>query len=143
MSMKDPVKSTLDGLLKVLNMDNVIGEPIESDNKILIPITRVELAFGAGMGQGGNEVEDEGFEASGAGGGATVAPVAFVMVDKSKEGPDQIEVIPLTSPDPLNKALYDISEIALEFLKEWQEKQKKNEEKYGKMKEDVEDLYNP
>jgi len=110
MSMENPVKSTLDGLLKVLSMDNVIGEPIESDNKILIPITRVELAFGAGMGQGGSEEED-GFGASGAGGGATVAPVAFVMVDKSKEGPDQIEVIPLTSPDPLNKALCDISNI--------------------------------
>lgn len=129
---EDPTKTTLEGLLKVLNMDNVIGEPIESDGKTLIPITRIGLGFGAGKGQ-----------FIGAGGGAGVEPIAFVVVDKSAEGPEQIQVVPLKSQEPLNKAIGEISELGLEFLKEWRERQRKNEERREKMRKGLEDIVPP
>lgn len=138
MSLEDPIKSTLDGLLEVLKMENVIGKPIESDGKILIPVTRVGLGFGAGMGQGESTMEGEG-----AGGGATVEPIAFVVVDKNAEGPEQIQVLPLSPQEPVNKAISEVSELALELLKEWRDRQKKNEEEMKRRRETSEDLYTP
>ena len=142
MSMDDPIKSTLDGLLKVLKMDNVIGEPIESDDKILIPVTRVGLGFGAGIGQGQITEDGNGF-GTGAGGGATVEPIAFVLIDKNAESSEQIQVLHLSMPDPLNKALGQVSELALELLKEWQNRQRKQEEERERMKKESENLYTP
>ncbi len=134
----DPINSTLDGLLKVLSMDNVIGDPIESGGKTLIPITRIGMGFGAGQGQG-NGSDSQG---SGAGGGAAVEPIAFVVIDKSAEGSD-IQVIPLKSQEPLNTAISEISELALEFLNEWRERQKKNEEKREELRKGLEDIVPP
>jgi len=140
MSLDDPIKSTLDGLLEVLKMDNVIGAPIESDGKILIPVTRVGLGFGAGMGQGKSVMEGEG---EGAGGGAVVEPIAFVVVDNKAEGPEQIKVLPIAQQEPVNKAISEVSELAMELLKEWRERQRKNEEEMRERREKAEDLYTP
>lgn len=141
MSDLDPINSTLEGLLKVLNMDNVIGEPIESEGKTLIPITRIGMGFGAGQGQGNSSVN--GPQGTGAGGGAAVEPIAFVVIDKTAEDSQQIEVIPLKSQEPLNTAISEISELALEFLNEWRERQKKNEERREQMRKGLEDIVPP
>ncbi len=141
MSDADPINSTLEGLLKVLEMDNVIGEPIVSEGKTLIPITRIGLGFGAGQGQGSNLVN--GPQGTGAAGGAAVEPIAFVVIDKTAEGPEQIKVIPLKSQEPLNTAISEISELALEFLNEWRERQRKNEEKREQMRKGLEDIVTP
>lgn len=140
MSDVDPINSTLEGLLKVLNMDNVIGEPIESGEKTLIPITRIGMGFGAGEGQNSSV---NGSQGTGAGGGAAVEPIAFVVINKTAEGPEQIEVIPLKSQEPLNTAISEISELALEFLNEWRERQKKNEEKRAELRKGLEDIVAP
>jgi len=132
----DPINSTLEGLLKVLSMDNVIGEPIESDGRTLIPITRIGMGFGAGTGQ---DSPVKGYQGLGAGGGAAVEPIAFVVINKNVEGPEQIEVISLKSQEPLS----EISELALEFLNEWRERQKKNEEKREQMRKGLEDIVPP
>ena len=136
----DPINSTLEGLLKVLSMDNVIGEPIESDGRTLIPITRIGMGFGAGTGQ---DSPVKGYQGLGAGGGAAVEPIAFVVINKNVEGPEQIEVISLKSQEPLNTAISEISELALEFLNEWRERQKKNEEKREQMRMGLEDMVPP
>jgi uncharacterized spore protein YtfJ len=136
----DPINSTLEGLLKVLNMDNVIGEPIESEGRILIPVTRIGMGFGAGQGQ---DSPVKGYQGLGAGGGAAVEPIAFVVVNKNGEGSDEIEVISLKSQEPLNTAISEISELALEFLNEWRERQKKNEEKREEMRKGLEDIVPP
>jgi uncharacterized spore protein YtfJ len=143
MSMEDPIKTTLDGLLNVLKIENVIGEPIESDGKILIPITRVRLGFGAGMGQG-EITEGNESQGTGAAGGATVEPIAFVLVNKNaEEESEQIKVLNLNPPDPLNKAISEVSGIALELLKEYRDRQKKQEEENKRMRKEAENLYTP
>lgn len=131
----DPINSTLEGLLKVLSINNVIGEPIEIGNKTLIPITRIGMGFGAGQGQG-NGSDAKG---TGAGGGAAVEPIAFIAIDKTAEG-SEVQVVPLKSQEPLNTAISEISELALEFLNEWRERQKKNEEKREQMRKGLEDI---
>jgi uncharacterized spore protein YtfJ len=135
---EDNVKSTLDGLLKVIQTDNVIGEPIESNGKTLIPITRIGLGYASAQGQSKSGMSAEG---AGAGGGAAVEPIAFVVIDEKAE--EQIKVVPLKSQEPLNTAISEISELALEFLSEWRERQRKNEEKREEMRKGLEDIVSP
>lgn len=135
----DPINSTLEGLLKVLSMDNVIGEPIESEGRILIPVTRIGMGFGAGQG---TDNPNKGSQGLGAGGGAAVEPIAFVVINKTDDG-SEIEVVSLKSQEPLNTAISEISELALEFLNEWRERQKKNEEKREQMRKGLEDIVPP
>jgi uncharacterized spore protein YtfJ len=143
MSVEEPIKSTLEGLLKVLNIENVIGDPIESEDKILIPVTRMGIAFGAAMGQGESSLAGNKGAGSGAGGGAAVEPLAFIVVDKNLEGPENIKVLSLTPPDPLNRAIGEVGEIALGLIKEWQKREKEKDEEIKKANEEPKDLYTP
>ncbi len=102
MDINDPIKTTVEEIRKVLNIENVIGEVIESEDKVMIPVTRMGMAFGAGMGQEGGS-DPKG--ASGAGGGAGIEPVAIVVVFKGKTGPEGVKVMSLKSADPLSRAI--------------------------------------
>ncbi|PKL73008.1 MAG: sporulation protein, partial [Methanobacteriales archaeon HGW-Methanobacteriales-2] len=97
MDIQDPIKTTVEEIRKVLNIENVIGEVIESEDKILIPVTRMGMAFGAGMGEGKSST-DEGGSAAAAGGGAGIEPVAMVVVFKGQSGPEGVKVMPLKNP---------------------------------------------
>ena len=52
MDIEYPIKTTVEEIRKVLNIENMIGNPIETDDKILIPVTMMGMGFGAGMGEG-------------------------------------------------------------------------------------------
>jgi uncharacterized spore protein YtfJ len=52
MDIDNPIKTTVEEIRKVLNIENVIGETIETDEFLMIPVTRMGMGFGAGMGEG-------------------------------------------------------------------------------------------
>jgi uncharacterized spore protein YtfJ len=60
-------------LHRIVQTETVVGEPVQAGSAILIPVSRISFGFGAG-GQ-------EGKGQSGTGGGATVEPIAFVVID--------------------------------------------------------------
>ena len=47
--MAENIKTTVEELRKLINVDNVIGSPIETEDKILIPVMRMGVGFGAGI----------------------------------------------------------------------------------------------
>ena len=61
--MTKNIKTTVEELHKLINIDNVIGKPIETEDKVLIPVMRMGVGFGAG----GNISGNDGTEAVGAG----------------------------------------------------------------------------
>jgi len=124
MEIEDPIKATVEELLKVLAIENVIGEIIEAEDKMLIPVTRMGMGFGAGTGEGKSPRDREG-ECGGAGGGAGIEPIAMVVVFKGVPGPEGVKVLPLSSPGPLAKTISEIGSAAMEIVKE---KKKKKEE---------------
>lgn len=79
--MTGNIKVTVEELRKLVNADNVIGEPIETEDKILIPVVRM----GAGFGVGDNIMGKEGSDAAGAGAG--VEPISMVMIPKKEMTP--------------------------------------------------------
>ena len=85
MNIGDPIKTTVEEIRKVLNIENVVGETIETDDKLLIPITRMGMGFGAGMGEGKGS-EDMSGAGAGAGGAAGIEPIAVIVVYKGIKG---------------------------------------------------------
>ena len=46
-----PIKTTVEELRKLIHISNYIGEPIESEDKILIPVSKAAVGFGIPSGQ--------------------------------------------------------------------------------------------
>ena len=132
MSTENIVKTTVSELKKILSPENIVGEKIILEDKVLIPITKIGLGFGSGSaggkGQGGDKQASGGEgSGSGAGGGAGVAPVALIAVFKGTSGPDGVKVIPLESPSPLSKAISEVLPSITEAIKKRTSKASKDE----------------
>ncbi|MGB9978972.1 GerW family sporulation protein [Methanobacterium sp.] len=104
--MTDVIKTTVDELLKVLSTDNVIGETMEVEDKVIIPITKIGLMFGTGAGMGG--MRDNKGKGAGAGGGAGISPLSVIVAFKGIEGPEGIHVMSIKGMGPLSKMATDI-----------------------------------
>jgi uncharacterized spore protein YtfJ len=113
MDINDPIKTTVEEIRKVLNIENVIGEVIESEDKVLIPVTRMGMAFGAGLGEGKAPNVP-----GGSGGGAGIEPVAVVVVFKGKAGPEGVKVMSLKSADPLSRAIGEAGSAIVNVMSE-------------------------
>jgi uncharacterized spore protein YtfJ len=118
------IRTTVDELLKAISTKNIIAEPIEVGDSVIITITKVGLGFGTGMGTRGNG--NGAGSGMGAGGAAGVSPVAIVVIHKSIPGPGGIEVKSLSPPGPIGKAIGDIASIIVERIGS---KKPKSEEK--------------
>jgi uncharacterized spore protein YtfJ len=96
--MEDTIKVLVEELKRLIETSKMIGAPIEYEDKIIIPVTKIGFAFGAGggegKGKGSKDVEGEG-KGTGAGAGAGAGPVAAIVVFKGISGPDGIKVLQL------------------------------------------------
>lgn len=108
------IKTTVDELLKVLATDNVIGETMEVDDKVIIPITKVGLAFGTGSGMGSMGNRKAG--GHGAGGGAGIEPLSVIVAFKDIKGPEGIQVLSVSGMGPLSKMAVDLGHAAQKMM---------------------------
>ena len=113
MDIGDPIKTTVEEIRKVLNIENVVGNTIETADKILVPITRMGMGFGAGKAETNGNDNTGG---AGAGGAAGIEPVAMVVIFKNVDGPEGVKVMSLKNPDPLSRAIGKVSNAALEIM---------------------------
>ena len=109
--MADKVKTTVEELRKLIKVDNVIGEPIETEDKILIPVIRV----GVGFGSGNSILGKEGTDVMGAGAG--VEPISMVVIPKKGNDSEGIKVLDLSKGTETNKALSDLGLIVSDLIK--------------------------
>jgi uncharacterized spore protein YtfJ len=124
--IEQDVKTTVGELLKAISTKNVISEPIEVGDNVVITITKVGLGFGTGKGEGRNDKGPSGV-GEGAGGAAGVSPVAIVVIHKSTPGPAGVEVKSLTPPSGIGKAIGDIATTIMTGMKERKEKEQEKE----------------
>ncbi|MDA0337654.1 MAG: spore germination protein GerW family protein [bacterium] len=76
------IERVLGELNKIVQTRTVVGEPLTAGSVTLIPVSKISLGFAAGGGT-------EGSGRSGTGGGATVEPIGFVVID----GKGKVQVI--------------------------------------------------
>ena len=111
--MTKNIKATVDELHKLINIDNVIGNPIETEDKVLIPVMRMGVGFGAG----GNISGNDGTEAVGAGAG--VEPISMVMIPKKGNDAEGVRVLNLSKGTETNKALADLGLMISDLVKSY------------------------
>lgn len=117
MNIGDPIKTTVEEIRKILNVENVVGTTIETDELLMFPITKMGMGFGAGMGEGKDSENMNGSGGgSGAGGAAGIEPIAMVVVFKGVSGPEGVKVMSLKVPDHLSRAIGEISNTAVEIM---------------------------
>lgn len=114
--ISDVIKTTVDELLKVLATDNVIGETIEVDDKVVIPLTKIGLMFGTGAGMGG--MRDNKGKGAGAGGGAGISPVSVIIAFKDIKGPEGVQILSVHGMGPLAKVVTDIGHGVKQMVEE-------------------------
>ena len=134
MNIGDPIKTTVEEIRKILNVQNVVGETIETDELLMFPITKMGMGFGAGMGEGKGMENMEGGGA-GAGGVAGIEPVSVVVVHKGVSGPEGVRVMSLKNPDHLSRAIGEIGNAAVEIMNQGSKMMKEKEEDKPKKEE--------
>ena len=103
MTSEEMLKETALELEKMLASKNVIGTPVDLEDKTVIALTR----FGFGFGAGGGHMNQAGGEAGGAGGG--IEPIALIIVHKDVTGPEGIKVLSLRW-NPVAQVIETLSE---------------------------------
>jgi uncharacterized spore protein YtfJ len=115
LDIQDPIKTTVEEIRKVLNIENVVGKTIETDEILMIPITKMGMGFGAGIGEG-KGTDNMGASGAGAGGAAGVEPVATIVVFKGVSGPEGVRVMSLKEPDHISRAISGIGTAAVDIM---------------------------
>ena len=114
--MSENIRTTVEELRKLINVENVIGKLIETDDKILIPVMRMGVGFGVGE----NIISAEQGDA--AAGGAGVEPISMVVIPKRGNDAEGVRVLNLSKGNQTNKALSDLSLLVTDLVKNYVKK---------------------
>ena len=109
--MSNNIKTTVEELRKLISADNMIGTPIETEDKVLIPVMKMGVGFGAGENLLGKENSDA------AGAGAGVEPISMVLIPKKGNDAEGVRVLDLSPGSETNKAITDIGLIVTDLVR--------------------------
>lgn len=107
MTTEQVLKEAAGELSRIFAARNIVGEPLDLGDRVVIPITR----FGLGFGAGGEAVKDS--DASGAGGAGGIEPVALLVVHKDVKGPDGVQIFSLKKENPVAQVITALSETVV------------------------------
>ena len=117
-NMSENIKTAVEELHKLINVDNVIGTPIETEDKILIPVIKIGVGFGAGENILGRE------DSGAVGAGAGVEPTSMVVIPKKGNDAEGIRVLDLSKGSETTKAISDIGLMISDLIKNYLDLQK-------------------
>jgi sporulation protein YtfJ len=79
------METTLETIKGSIDTNTIVGDPIEANNTVVVPISKVTIGFGIGGGEYSKGYEEKLLNdpnfAGGSGGAISVQPVAFVVVE--------------------------------------------------------------
>ena len=117
MSVEELIKTLLGEFQRIVKTETVIGDPVHIGDLTIIPVTKVSFGFGAGGG-GGEKGKPGG--GSGTGGGATVEPLAFLVVSDGK-----VQLIPLREKEGTLDKLLELVPDLYSKVREFRSKREK------------------
>ena len=131
MDISDVVKTVMEQIKETVRSETIIGKPVQAEESVIIPISRVSFGFGAGGGSGkSNDSDANDSGGMGTGGGATVEPVAFVVVSKGKA-----QLLPIKSREATLSRLIDLIPSFIDLIKSMKPQDKNEDEEKDKSKE--------
>jgi sporulation protein YtfJ len=120
MDIANVVKVVMEEIKEIVHSETVVGKPVQAEDSVIIPVSRVTFGFGAGAG--GENDEGKGGNGIGTGAGATIDPVAFVVVSKGKA-----QLLPLKSREATLTRIIDLVPDIIEFLQKSKETKSRDE----------------
>ena len=156
--------TAMNSIQDMIDVNTIIGEPIETSNNIvIIPISKVSFGFAAGGSEFKGETIDEYTKrdkeeaiqyrlpfGGGSGAGVTINPIAFLVIQSNN-----VKLMPVNHTSSLdklldympdliektnnmmNRCMQNKKEETQKILKEMQKKQKNSQEKENKNKEKI------
>lgn len=128
---KHPIESlmtsTMENLRDMIDVNTIIGEPIESqDGTLIMPVSKVSFGFASGGSEFSGKVKDEESNVKfpfggGSGAGVSLKPVAFLVIKN-----DCVRVACVDSQNSYDK-LIDVIPQMFELIKDSVEKHKHND----------------
>jgi sporulation protein YtfJ len=110
MDISKIAKDVMEQIKETVRSETVVGEPVQAEESVIIPVSKVTFGFGVAGGE--NSENTEKGSGGGAGCGATIEPVAFVVVSKGKA-----QILPLKSREATVTRVIDLVPAVLETLK--------------------------
>ena len=87
---KEYLATLMEDLKKIVSSETVVGDPIIVDGITILPIISVTFGFGSG-GNDATAVDSKKNNGVGAGGGAKIKPLAFLVVNQGEISLMQIQ----------------------------------------------------
>jgi uncharacterized spore protein YtfJ len=111
MEATDLIKALLEGFRTVAKSETIVGEGIKAgEYTVLIPVSKISLAIGAGAGT--EQIKTSGGSGGAGGGGICVEPIAFLVVKEGEVSilnlrrmPAMVEALFGKIPDMMEKAV--------------------------------------
>jgi sporulation protein YtfJ len=116
MDISGIVTSLMEQIKETVRSETVVGAPVQAEDSVIIPVSRVTFGFGVGGGTSDASTPQKGSGAA-TGCGATIEPVAFVVVSKGKA-----QILPLKSREATLTHIIDLVPSLLEFVRDWRSK---------------------
>jgi sporulation protein YtfJ len=92
-NLPNMLQDTISKIREMVDVNNVIGEPIVVGDITIIPVSKVSVGFGGGGSDYVKNVGNNEPFGGGVGGGVKVTPIAFLIV---KEG--SVRMLPVAAP---------------------------------------------
>ena len=107
------IERVMGELHQIVKTETVIGEPLQTGNITIIPVSKISFGFAAGSGK-------KEHSQSGTGGGATVEPIAFLVIDEN----GKIQVTPISDRETSIGQLVELVPEAFDKIKRFVEKRR-------------------
>ncbi len=112
------MKTAMENLKEMVDVNTIVGDPVETpDGSVIMPVSKVGFGFAAGGSefvlenqQRGNDHEEHNHPfGGGSGGGVSITPIAFLIVNSSG-----IKMVHLDSQTHLYERLLDFAPQVVE-----------------------------
>lgn len=81
--IREIVETAVINLKQAAEVNTIIGKPIMTEHGTIMPVSQMTFAFVAGGGEyGGKKEQRDDYFAGATGGGATLSPIGFLVVDQ-------------------------------------------------------------
>ena len=126
---REPIVTLVSNAIKeikgMIDSDVVVGKQIRtSDDKVIVPISRVSVGFVAGGGEyNATTIDAKTPYAGGSGAGFSIIPMGLVVING-----EDVKMIKVTQAEPLMKlidVIPDAIKVALDKIKEKEDKNEK------------------
>jgi len=102
---------TMQKVRELVDVNTIVGQPIQAEGVTLIPVSRVSLGFGTGGTEFSSKNQKPGEEnafGGGSGAGVSIKPVAFLVVKG-----DSVRLLPV---EPPNSAIDRVIDMVPELM---------------------------